>query len=107
MWSIFLEQTAELGLIENTNVIGREREKKDNIFQKARLLGLFKSIYLLLFKDLCCGRKYEKNILNLFSLYVCQSERDYIQKMERKRLFGICAALFFFSQTMTDQNQPQ
>lgn len=58
------------------------------------MLGLSKCFYFLLFKDFCCGRKYEKKSSKLvFSLHV--RERDYIQKIKWKRLFGIWAVLFF------------
>jgi len=45
-----------------------------------------------------------KNLL--FSLWVCQSERLYSEKGKQKAFWNLCY-IIFFSQTMTDQNQPQ
>lgn len=75
MWSIpvFVGQVAELGLMDNTNSVGKEKE--DSIFEKARLLGLVKSSYFLfecLRSFVVAGNMKKKTLFNLFSVHVLE-----------------------------------
>lgn len=61
MWSIrvFLGQTAELGLMNNMNFVGKE-EGQYLLESKTAWTSQEYLFPLEMFKELCCGRKYEK-----------------------------------------------